>query len=123
MLHLVLVTKYRRKALSRAMLVRMEEITKALLESWGCELIEFNGEADHVHILMGIHPAIQPSKVVNSMKTVTARRLRKEFAPDLKQHYWNKPVLWSRSYCILSAGGAPLEVLKRYIQDQDTPEA
>ena len=119
---MVLVTKYRRKALTAPLLERMEAITQDLLESWNCELLEFNGETDHVHILMAIHPAIQPSKAVNSLKTVTARRLRKEFAVHLRKHYWSKPALWSRSYCLLSAGGAPLEVLKQYIQNQDTPE-
>lgn len=121
-LHMVLVTKYRRKALTAPILTRMKEITEALLASWNCELLEFNGEEDHVHILLAIHPAIQPSKAVNSLKTVTARRLRKEFAAHFRKHYWSKPALWSRSYCLLSAGGAPLEVLKRYIQSQDAPE-
>lgn len=118
--HLVLVTKYRRWCLTAAVLARLEEIADATAGKWGCELREMNGEADHVHMLLGLTPTVQPSRFINNLKTVTSRLLRKEFV----QHfacYYRKPVLWSRSYCLLSCGGAPLEVIKQYIENQERP--
>ena len=115
--HLVLVTKYRRKVITKDMLIRLEEIFNRLLEQWECELIEFNGESDHVHLLISTNPKAQTSKLVNNLKTVTSRLIRKEFEQQVKRFYW-KPVFWSRTYCLLSVGGAPLSVLKQYIENQ-----
>lgn len=115
--HLVLVTKYRRKVITKDMLARLEEIFNRLLEQWDCELIEFNGEADHVHLLIATNPKAQTSKLVNNLKTVTSRLIRKEFAQQVNRFYW-KPVFWSRTYCLLSVGGAPMSVLKQYIENQ-----
>jgi len=117
--HLVLVTKYRRRILTGAMVDRCSEILRTLGTAWGGELLECSGEADHVHALLDLPPKARPSDVVNNLKTVTSRRLRAEF-PSLHAAY-RKPVLWSPSYCLLSAGGAPIEVLKRYIEAQDKP--
>ncbi|MGP5017394.1 IS200/IS605 family transposase [Vreelandella alkaliphila] len=118
--HLVLVTKYRRKCFTAEILDRLEAIARELCLKWEVEVLEFGGEADHVHLLLGLNPTIQPSKLVNSLKTVTSRRLRVEFTEHLAQFYW-KPVLWSRAYCLLTAGGAPIEVLRDYIENQDRP--
>jgi putative transposase len=118
--HLVLVTKYRRKCFTAEILSRLEAITRELCLKWEVELLEFGGEADHVHLLLSLNPTIQPSKLVNSLKTVTSRRLRAEFTEHLAQFYW-KPVLWSRAYCLLTAGGAPIEVLRDYIENQNRP--
>ncbi len=115
--HIVFVTKYRRKALSEVMLKRLEDIFCHLLENAGCRLVEFGGEADHVHLLIEAHPNIKPSRLVNTLKTISSRMLRKEFAEDLTKVYW-KPALWHRAYCLISAGGALLDVLKRYIENQ-----
>ena len=115
--HLVLVTKYRRKVITKVMLSRLEEIFTRLLNQWDCELLEFNGEPDHVHLLIATNPKAQTSKLVNNLKTVTSRLIRKEFAEQVSRFYW-KPVFWSRTYCILSVGGAPLSVLKQYIENQ-----
>ena len=68
-----------------------------------------------------MHPNIMPSRFVNNLKTVTSRLLRKEFALHLQKYFW-KPVLWTRAYCLITAGGAPLETLKSYIQNQDSPD-
>ena len=118
--HLVLVTKYRRKCFTSEMLVRMKEIVENLLSSQEVELLEFGGETDHIHLLISLNPTVQPSKLINSLKTVTSRLLRKEFAAHLAKYYW-KPVLWSRAYCLLTAGGAPIETLRRYIENQERP--
>lgn len=78
--HLILTTKYRKDVFTASMLVRLNEILEELLVKWECKLIEFNGEEDHVHILFQYHPNVMLSKLVNNLKTVTGRRLRKEFA-------------------------------------------
>jgi putative transposase len=103
------------------MLERLKAHCAALVEKWGCELLEFNGEPDHVHLLLSLNPKVAPSVFVNNLKTVTSRYIRKEFAEELKRNYWNKPVFWSRSYCIISCGGAPLSVIKQYIEQQEAP--
>ena len=103
--HLVLVTKHRRKCISPEMLVRLKEISTRIISTWEGELLEFNGESDHVHLLLSIPPKVAPSALVNNLKTVTARLIRKEFAGALAKVY-DKPVFWSRSYCIITCGGA-----------------
>jgi putative transposase len=119
--HLVLVTKYRKKCFTAEMLQRLEQMCRNLCTMWEIELIEFGGEADHAHLLLDMHPNIMPSKFINNLKTVSSRLLRKEFALHLQQYYW-KPTLWTRAYCLISAGGAPLDIIKTYIQNQQTPD-
>lgn len=80
-------------------------------------LLEFDGEEDHIHLLLDMHPNVMPSKFVNSIKTVSSRMIRKEYAKHLEKYYWKK-ALWTRAYCLISAGGAPIDILKRYIQNQ-----
>ena len=89
---------------------------------WETEPKEFGAEADHVHLMLDMHPNIMPNKFVNNLKTVSSRLMRKEFEEHLKKYYWKKPVLWTRAYCLITDGGAPLEVLKEYIQKQERPE-
>ena len=117
--HLVLVTKYRRKCITAAMLKRLKEHCTALVEKWECELLEFNGEPDPVHLLLSLNPTVAPSVFVNNLKTVTSRYIHKEFSTQLKQYYWNKPVFWSRSYYIISCGSAPVSVIKQSIEQQE----
>ena len=118
--HLVVVTKYRHKCINKAMMERLKEIATNLLASSDCEVIEFNGEEDHIHILFDAPPQIQLSKLINSFKTVSSRYIRKEFEEHLSKYYW-KPYFWNRSYLILSTGGAPIEIIKKYIEEQKTP--
>lgn len=116
--HLVVVTKYRRKCITKPMLERLKEIFSETLVQWGCELMEFNGESDHLHILMSVNPKVQPSKLVNNLKTVSSRLIRKEFFEHVNQVFGGKPGFWSRTYCLLSCGGAPLVLIKQYIEQQ-----
>ena len=116
--HLILVTKYRRKVIHPLLLKRLEMLFDRLLKQWECELMEFNGEADHVHLLLSTHPKAQPSKLINNLKTVTSRIIRKEFTSHVNRFYYKKPVFWSRTYYFISVDGAPLSVLKQYIQNQ-----
>jgi putative transposase len=120
--HLVLVTKYRRKCITPEILSRLKEILTELTLKWDSKILEFNGEPDHVHLLLEINPKVAPSIFVNNLKTVSSRLIRRDFLPHLKKYYWKEPVFWSRSYCILTCGGAPLSILKQYIQQQEIIE-
>ncbi|WP_129837767.1 IS200/IS605 family transposase [Streptomyces sp. RFCAC02] len=118
--HLVFVTKYRHKVFGDAHLRRLEEIMRSVCEDFETELVEFNGEANHVHILVNFPPKVAISKLVNSLKGVSSCRLRQEF-PDLVRHYWRAQHLWSGSYFAGSVGGAPLSIAKQYIEQQNRP--
>lgn len=119
--HLVLTTKYRRKAISGAMLQRLNEIIQDLSAKWGVEVVEVNGEPDHLHLLFGYYPQLQLSKYINNLKTVSSRMLRQEFETELWAIYKDKPVLWNNSYFIASCGGVTVEQLKEYVKSQDNP--
>lgn len=115
--HLVLVTKYRKRLLDSAVLDRFEALARERVEAWEGEVLEINSEPDHVHLLIDLPPKIAVADFVNALKTGTSRRLRNEF-PRIK----SAGPLWSRSYCVLSCGGAPLEIIKQYVQSQDRPK-
>jgi putative transposase len=93
---LVFVTKYRHRIFNDAHLKRMEEIMLAVCADFECELVEFNGENNHVHLLVNFPPKAALSKLVNSLKGVSSRRLRQEY-PELVRHYWRAQRLWSGS--------------------------
>lgn len=119
--HLVLSMKYRHKSLSAPMLSRLEEILREVLVKWGCELVEFGGGADHVHLLFESDPTVKPADLVRNLKSVSARRMRREFASELAPYYW-KPYFWNSAYALISVGGrASIETLLRYIENQDDP--
>ncbi|PFG53425.1 putative transposase [Marinobacter sp. LV10R520-4] len=120
--HLVLVTKYRHKCLNDEMLLWLEDEFIRLLSADDCGLDELNGEADHIHALITLHPMITPAKLINTLKTVSSRMIKKEYGAQLKQYYWGTNALWSRSYCLLSVGGAPISVLRAYIENHDRPK-
>ena len=84
------------------------------------ELAVFNGETNHVHLLVNFPPKVTLSRLVNSLKGVSSRRMRQEF-PGLARHYWRANRLWSGSYFAGSAGGAPISVLRQYIEQQNRP--
>ncbi len=115
--HLVLVTKYRHNVITGNILSRLKEMVTERVLAWEGELIEINGEPDHLHILFELPPKYAVSDFVNALKTGTSRKIRKEFADQLKPFYW-KPVFWSRSYCVVTCGGAPLSIVKQYIENQ-----
>ena len=120
--HLVLTTKHRRKVFNAAMIKRLHELFEDLLDKWECKIVEFNGEEDHIHLLFQYHPDLQLSKLVNSLKSVTSRKLRQEFLEELEKVYYKKKVVWNSSYFIASCGGVTISTLKKYIENQDTPQ-
>ena len=117
--HLVFVTKYSYGVLEKRHLDYMEQVAGHICQGQGAVLKEFNGEPDHVHMLVEYHPKVQISKLVNSIKGVSSRRLKQNY-PSLSKKYY-KGTLWSPSYFAGSVGGAPLETVKKYIEDQKTP--
>ncbi|MCC5626948.1 IS200/IS605 family transposase [Nostoc sphaeroides CHAB 2801] len=119
--HLVLTTKYRRKAFTNSMLERLHLIFEDLLVKWDCKLVEFNGEDNHVNLLFQYHPDLELSKLVNNLKSVSSRRLRQEFADHLESFY-SQDVFWNGSYFIASCGGVTVSTLRKYIEDQQSPE-
>ncbi|WP_433214142.1 IS200/IS605 family transposase [Microtetraspora malaysiensis] len=118
--HLVFVTKYRRGAFTDPMLVRCEQIMREVCADFEVELREFNGGDDHVHLLVHYPPKVALSKLVNSLKGVSARMLRKEFSSHVRTYLWGGR-FWSGSYFAGSVGGAPLTVLEQYIEQQKRP--
>lgn len=120
-LHMVFVTKYRRKTLTPELLDALRHAFTEILANWRCTLIEFGGEADHVHLLVGIHPALNISVLINNLKSASSRRMRNQFATHWRKFYW-KPYFWHRAYYVGSVGGASLETVKRYVEAQGTKE-
>ena len=118
--HLVLVTKYRRKVIDNAMLMRLGEIFSSTCSKWNCYLSHFDGEADHVHLLIEFPPDVAISKLVNNLKTVSSRLIRRDFSERISQFY-SKPAFWTGAYFVASSGGVTLEQLKTYVENQDTP--
>lgn len=118
--HLVFVTKYRRGALTGPILNRCGEIMEGVCADLGAELVEFNGEHDHVHLHVRYPASLALSRLVNSLKGVSSRRLRQEHGTHLRKYLWGDH-LWSPSYFAGSAGGAPLDTLRDYIQNQRRP--
>ena len=117
-LHLVFVTKYRRQVLTGAMLEAMKPVLERVLSANQSILTEFNGEPDHVHLLVDLHPDNNISDLVASLKSASSRVLRQKFKTEIDKYYWGKAKLWHDSKCIVSCGGAPLEIVKQYVREQ-----
>ena len=114
--HLVFVTKYRRRVLDEAATATLRTIFARVCEDFGAELRACDGEDDHVHVLVEYPPTVLLPTLVNSLKGVSSRLLRQQ-RPDIVRRYW-KNVLWSPSYFAASCGGAPLDIIRRYVEQQ-----
>ena len=114
--HLVFVTKYRRKVLTETVHETLRDLCAKVCEDFEAVLIEAHGEDDHVHLLIEYPPKVALSTLVNSLKGVSSRRLR-QLHPELAQRYY-QGVLWSPSYFAASCGGAPLSIIKQYVENQ-----
>ncbi len=119
--HLVFTTKRRRKTLDGAAICRLREIFTEVCGKFGAELTEMNGESDHVHLLVNFPPSVSISKLVNSLKGVSSRLLRKE-RPEMRYRHTLRHHLWTPSYFAGSCGGAPLAIVKQYVEGQKTPD-
>jgi putative transposase len=114
--HLVFITKYRRDVLCKLAIEDLRHIFSKVCNDFEAQLVECDGEDDHVHLLINYPPKISLSKLVNSLKGVSSRRLR-NFRPEITGRY-RKGVLWSPSYFASSCGGAPLDIIRKYVEKQ-----
>ncbi len=119
--HLVFVTKYRRGVFTKEILEDLKSIFSDVCKDFEANLEEFDGEDDHVHLLVTYPPKMAISHLVNSLKGVSSRLIRKRNYPSIRRKLWRK-TLWSPSYFAGSCGGAPLSILKQYIESQRTPD-
>ena len=119
--HLVFVAKYRRKVFTKEILDDMRGILESVCTDFEAQLVEFDGEDDHVHLLVNYPPKVSISKLVNSLKGVSSRMIKQKNYPSIKQKLWGG-ALWSPSYFAGSCGGAPIEIIRQYIEQQNTPD-
>jgi len=117
--HLVFVTKYRKKIFDSKAIDILKTIFEKVCDDFNADLIEVNGEDDHIHLLIHYQPKIALSRLVNSLKGVSSRMLR-IYYPAIKKHYYQN-VLWSSSYFAASCGGAPISAIRQYIEQQQSP--
>ena len=114
--HLVFVVKYRRQVFDDEISNRARDIFEYIAPNYNITLEEWNHDKDHVHILFKAHPNTEISKFINAYKSASSRLLKKEF-PQIREKFW-KETFWSQSFCLLTTGGAPIEVIKEYIESQ-----
>lgn len=114
--HLVLVVKYRRKIFDNVVSDRAKEIFEYIAPKYNITLQEWNHDIDHVQILFKAHPNTEISKFINAYKSASSRLLKKEF-PEIRQKLW-KEYFWSQSFCLLTTGSAPIDIIKKYIESQ-----
>lgn len=114
--HLILVIKYRHKVLDDEISNRAKEIFIYIAEKYHITLVEWNHDLDHVHILFRSHPKSELSKFINAYKSASSRLIKNEF-PQVREKLW-KSYFWSQSFCLLTSGGAPIEVIQTYIESQ-----
>ncbi|ABK50453.1 IS200/IS605 family transposase [Vibrio parahaemolyticus] len=118
--HLVFTTKYRRKLFTGVMIEQLREAFESACVKLECELIEMDGEQDHIHLLISYPPKLSISVMVNNLKAVSSRMLRRQNTHLTRQS--KSSALWSRSYFACTAGGATIETLKAYVESQSTPD-
>jgi putative transposase len=115
-LHLYFVTKYRRKVLSEPIGGRVYEVAQGICQSRKSEILECGAELDHIHFLIDLHPDNNISVLIKSLKSATSQMVQKEFPIEFQKTYGKGTALWGRQKGIVSCGGAPLEIVKKYIQ-------
>lgn len=118
--HLILVTKCRKPVFDDEISERARALFEAIAPAYKIEVLEWNHDQDHVHILFKAQPKTELSKFINAYKSASSRVLKKEF-PSIKKQLW-QDMFWSRSFCLLSSGGAPIEVIQQYIKGQGSKD-
>ena len=114
--HLVLVVKYRKKVFNDEKSNYAKDIFERIGSNYNISLIEWHHDKDHVHILFKAYPNTELSKFINAYKSASSRLIKRDF-PEIKQQLW-KEMFWSKSYCLITTGGASIETIKKYIQSQ-----
>ena len=119
--HLVLVVKYRKQVFNDEISNRAKEIFDYIAPKYKIECVEWNHDVDHIHVLFEAQPKSEISKFINAYKSASSRLLKKEY-PAIRKVLW-KEMFWSQSFCLITTGGAPIEVIKKYIQNQGMKNA
>lgn len=114
--HLIMVVKYRRRVIDQDISLRGKEIFEHIGTGYGITLEEWNHDADHVHVMFRAKPSSEISKFINAYKSASSRLLKKEY-PEIRKKLW-KGAFWSQSFCLLTTGEAPVEVIRKYIESQ-----
>ncbi|MEB9857181.1 IS200/IS605 family transposase [Bacillus cereus] len=114
--HLVLVVKYRRNVFNDDTSDYAKDMFVRLSENYNITLVEWNHDVDHVHIFFKAHPNTEMTKFINAYKSASSRLIKRDF-PQVKKKLW-KEMFWARSFCLLTAGGSPIDVVKTYIENQ-----
>ena len=116
--HLILVIKYRKKVINKDISNRLKEIFEYISPKYNITLEEWNHDRDHIHLLFRGHPNTEISKFINAYKSASSRLIKKEFE-EIRNKLW-KEYFWSRSFCLLTTGGATIDIIRKYIEEQDT---
>ena len=114
--HLILVTKYRRQVIDDEISDFAKDTFIRISESYHITLVEWNHDKDHVHIMFKAQPKTELTKFINAYKSASSRLIKRDF-PRIKKSLW-KEMFWSKSFCLLTIGSAPMDVIKKYIQNQ-----
>ena len=114
--HLILVVKYRRKVFDDSISYYARSIFEKIAPSYNISLLEWNHDVDHVHIMFKAQPNSELSKFINAYKSASSRLIKKDY-PEIREKLWEE-YFWSQSFCLLTTGGAPIEVIKNYIETQ-----
>ena len=114
--HLILVVKYRRKVFDDSISDYAKSVFEKIAPSYNISLLEWNHDVDHVHIMFKAQPNSELSKFINAYKSASSRLIKKDY-PEIRKKLWEE-YFWSQSFCLLTTGGAPIEVIKKYIETQ-----
>ncbi len=114
--HLVLVVKYRRKVIDDRISDKLRRMFSSIGEAYKVTVEEWNHDKDHVHVMFRAEPKSELSRFINAYKSASSRIIKKEF-PQIKEYLW-KEMFWSRSFCLLTTGGASIDTIREYIQSQ-----
>jgi putative transposase len=113
---MIFVIKYRKKVIDNEIAIRLREIFEYIGENYKIEIIEFNHDEDHLHVLFEAEPKSELTKFINAYKSASSRLIKKEF-PRLREKLW-KEAFWSRSFFLATIGGVTIETLKQYVENQ-----
>ena len=120
--HIVLVTKYRKPAINQERLIKLEHIFRKTLYKWSCELVEFNSECDHCHLVIDFRPDVELSKLIANLKTVSSRLISRDYPELSSKYFYGQPGFWTGAYFVASCGGVTVEQLKAYVEKQNAPK-
>ena len=114
--HLIMCIKYRNKVIDDVISERLQQIFEYIAPNYHIILEEWNHDVDYVHVLFRGQPNTEISKFINAYKSASSRLIKKEY-PEIRKSLW-KEMFWSQSYCLISTGGATVDIIKQYIQSQ-----